>query len=69
MLFASAKEDPVRFCHLVRALAQKGVEGFVASPLPGEEEDCLTALQVTEKPFVPLGNRPDQTIQELIEKI
>ena len=51
------------------ALAQKGVEGFVASPLPGEEEDCLTALQVTEKPFVPLGNRPDQTIQELIEKI
>lgn len=69
VLFASAKNDPVRFCHLVRALAQKGVEGFVASPLPGEEEDCLTALDVTEKPYVPLGSNPDQTIQELIHKI
>jgi LacI family transcriptional regulator len=69
VLFASAQNDPVRFCHLVRALAQKGVEGFVASPLPGEEEDCLTALNVTEKPYVPLGENPDQTIIELIEKI
>jgi len=69
VLFASAQNDPVRFCHLVRALAQKGVEGFVASPLPGEEEDCLTALNVTEKPYVPLGDNPDQTIQELLKQI
>ena len=69
VLFASAQNDPVRFCHLVRALAQKGVEGFVASPLPGEEEDCLTALNVTEKPYVPLGDNPDQTIQELLQQI
>jgi LacI family transcriptional regulator len=69
VLFASAQNDPVRFCHLVRALTQKGVEGFVASPLPGEEEDCLSALNVTEKPFVPLGDNPDQTIQKLIQQI
>ena len=69
VLFASAQNDPVRFCHLVRALAQKGVEGLVASPLPGEEEDCLAALKITEKPYVPLGENPDQTIKELIEQI
>jgi LacI family transcriptional regulator len=69
VLFASAQEDPVRFCHLVRALAQKGVEGFVASPLPGEEEEGLMALNLTEKPYVPLGNNPEQTIKDLISKI
>ena len=69
VLFASAQNDPVRFCHLVRALAQKGVEGYVASPLPGEEEHCLSALDGTGKPYVPLGSDPGQTIKELIQKI
>ncbi len=69
VLFASAQNDPVRFCHLVRALAQKGVEGYVASPLPGEEEDCLSALDGTGKPYVPLGSDPGQTIKGLIQKI
>ena len=69
VLFASAQNDPVRFCHLVRALAQKDVEGLVASPLPGEEKDCLAALDETEKPYVSLGENPDQTIQKLIQQI
>lgn len=69
LVFASAGNDPVRFCYLVRALLQQGVEGLVFQPVPTEEETCLQAVQQGGVPSVLLGPRPETCIEELIRTL
>jgi len=68
LLTASAHNDPVHFAHLVRAFSE--VQGLVAIPIRGEEEDCLEALRTSQLKYViPDTENPDQTIQALIDQL
>ena len=66
--FASFETDPVKFCHLVRAFS--GTQGLIMAEPPRGDQDCELALRQCPIPYViPEGERPDQTIKKLIEKI
>jgi DNA-binding LacI/PurR family transcriptional regulator len=66
--FAPTLKDPVKFCHLVRAFS--GTQGLVILEPPRGDSDCENALRVCPVPYViPEGEKPDQTIKKLIEKI
>lgn len=66
--FASCETDPVKFCHLMRAFS--GTQGLVIANPPRGDQDCENALRHCPIPYViPEGERPDQTIKKLIEKI
>ena len=66
--FASFETDPVKFCHLVRAFS--GTQGLIMAEPPRGDQDCELALRQCPIPYViPEGERPDQTIIKLIEKI
>lgn len=66
--FASCEKDPVKFCHFMRAFS--GMQGLVIASPPRGDQDCEDALRLCPIPFViPDGERPDQTIKKLIEKI
>lgn len=66
--FASSETDPVKFCHLLRAFS--GTQGLVIAEPPRGDQDCEDALRQCPIPYViPEGERPDQTIQNLIKKI
>ena len=68
MQFASFETDPVKFCHLVRAFS--GTQGLIMAEPPRGDQDCELALRQCPIPYViPEGERPDQTIKKLIEKI
>lgn len=66
--FASFETDPVKFCHLLRAFS--GTQGLIMAEPPRGDQDCELALRQCPIPYViPEGERPDQTIKKLIEKI
>ena len=66
--FASFETDPVKFCHLLRAFS--GTQGMIMAEPPRGDQDCELALRQCPIPYViPEGERPDQTIKKLIEKI
>lgn len=66
--FASFETDPVKFCHLVRAFS--GTQGLIMAEPPRGDQDCELALRQCPIPYViPEGERPDQTIKKLIDKI
>ena len=66
--FASFETDPVKFCHLVRAFSS--TQGLIMAEPPRGDQDCELALRQCPIPYViPEGERPDQTIKKLIEKI
>ena len=70
VLVCSAGNDPVHLAQLLRALGRPDILGIVLSrPFRAEEEDCLRTLTGTEKPYVFPGPTPEQTLQELIQKI
>ena len=68
VLAGSAQNDPVHFCHLVRAFS--GTLGLVAR-LPQEDKKELTdAVKLSGIPYViSVDEKADQTIQNLINQL
>ena len=64
--FAPTLNDPVKFCHLVRAFS--GTQGLVILDPPQGEDDCEAALRLCPVPYViAQGDNTDKTIKELID--